>query len=62
MEKEFFQNTRQELSYETIPIEDEMELVRKEDTTVSGEALKIMKREPVFYGNKIVSAISKLFS
>ena len=62
MEKEFFQNTRQELSYETIPIEDEMELVRKEDTTVSEEALKLMKREPVFYGNKIVSVISKLFS
>ncbi len=62
MEKEFFQNTRQELSYETIPIEDEMELVRKEETTVSEEALKMMKREPVFYGNKIVSVISKLFS
>ena len=62
MEKEFFQNTRQELSYETIPIEDEMELVRKEETTVSEEALKMMKREPVFYGNKIVNVISKLFS
>ena len=62
MEKEFFQNTRQELSYETISIEDEMELVRKEETTVSEEALKMMKREPVFYGNKIVNVISKLFS
>lgn len=61
MEKEFFQeNPGQELAYETIPIE--AEYVPKEETTVSEEALKLAKREPVFYGNKIVSTITKLFS
>ncbi len=66
MENGLFKIPGSELAYEAIPVDEDgyytKELVEQSETTTSAVALEKMKREPVFYGNRIVELAKKLLS